>query len=57
MIRRNFLVAVASMAVLAGCATNWSTNYGGLNASDTSNWRIGTVTVNAPDTLTINEND
>ena len=57
MIRRNFLVAVASMAVLAGCATNWSTNYGGLNASDTSNWRIGTVTVNVPDTLTINEND
>ena len=45
------------MAVLASCSTNWSTNYGGLNASDTSNWKIGTVTVNVPDTLTVNENN
>lgn len=57
MIRRKFLVAAASMAILAGCASTWSTNYGGLNASDTINWRIGNITVNVPDTLTVNEED
>jgi len=55
MIRRKFLVEAASMAILAGCASSWSTNYGGLNASDTSNWRIGNITVNVPDTLTVSE--
>lgn len=50
------LLALGLSLGLAGCAaSNWETQYEQLNPAETKNWRVTSVEVRAPETLTTSE--
>jgi hypothetical protein len=55
--RRNFLFTLPVVLGLAACGTTWQTEYSGLDAEVSRNWRLSQITVNVPDALTVSEAD
>lgn len=53
---RAFLILTLSLLVLSACGTQWQTSYDApVPAEVAQNWRLGSVEVTVPETLTVSE--
>lgn len=54
---RYLVVLMMSLGLLASCSSNWATDYDSSVPADTSrNWRVASLDIRVPDTLTVSEN-
>lgn len=55
---RRFACIAPAMLLLSACGGEWATDYGEpLDAATTANWRVSSVQVSVPDTLTVSDED